>query len=154
MQRIKTTEAIFAAGCFWQVQAVFHKAPGVVHTRVGYTGGDKVNPTYEQVCSGSTRHAEAVLVEYDPAQVTYTQLLNVFWECHDPTQLNRQGPDIGSQYRSAIFYHSEEQKQEAEKTKAQLEAAGSSIVTEIVPASAFYDAEEYHQMYLQKMGRE
>ena len=151
-QERESETAIFAAGCFWHVQAVFHRIAGVIHTKVGYIGGKTPHPTYHQVCSGATGHAEAVLVEYDPTRIGYARLLDVFWTCHDPTQRNRQGPDIGSQYRSAIFYRSEEQKYEAHKSKTQL-ANSVHIVTEITPASAFYDAEEYHQMYLRKLGK-
>lgn len=145
------TVAIFAAGCFWRTQLLFHRAKGVLNTRVGYTGGGKANPTYEEVCSHATGHAEAVQVEYDPSQISYGELLDIFWQCHDPTQLNRQGVDVGNQYRSAIFYCSAEQKQLAEETKKQYQAKHvDPIVTEIVPAKTFYDAEEYHQMYLEK----
>lgn len=146
--------ATFAAGCFWGVEAAFAVLPGVVATRVGYTGGTAVRPTYQEVCSGRTGHAEAVEVRFDPAQIGYAQLLAVFWECHDPTTLNRQGPDIGSQYRSAIFYHDETQRQLAEESKQALAAqyAPARIVTEIVPAVSFYPAEEYHQQYFKKRG--
>ncbi len=147
--------AIFAAGCFWGVEAAFQNLPGVVSTRVGYTGGTTKNPTYQLVCSGSTGHAEAVEIEFDPEKIAYEQLLQVFWECHDPTQKNRQGPDIGDQYRSAIFYRTPEQEAAA---RASLKALGASgkyrkpIATEIVPAGPFYPAEEYHQRYLEKRG--
>jgi peptide-methionine (S)-S-oxide reductase len=127
----------------------------VLSTRVGYTGGEVKNPTYKDVCTDGTGHAEAVEVDYDPAKVSYDQLLNVFWENHDPTQLNRQGPDYGTQYRSAIFYHSPEQEQEARASKAKLEKSGQfsrPIVTQIVPAVTFYEAEDYHQQYLEKRG--
>jgi len=147
----KNAMAIFAAGCFWHIQLVFHRTKGVLNTRVGYTGGSKANPTYEEVCSDTTGHAEAVQIEYDPSQISYEELLNIFWRCHDPTQLNRQGPDIGSQYRSAIFYGPPEQKQLAEKSKKKHQTEYTAqIVTEIVPAKNFYDAEDYHQMYLVK----
>jgi peptide-methionine (S)-S-oxide reductase len=148
-------KATFGAGCFWGVEEAFRLTPGVTSTAVGYAGGTLDNPTYEQVCSGRTGHAEVVQVEFDPAQVSYEQLLQVFWENHNPTQLNRQGPDIGTQYRSAIFYHSPEQKEVAERSKQQLEASGQfnrPIVTQIEAASTFYRAEEYHQQYLQKRG--
>jgi peptide-methionine (S)-S-oxide reductase len=148
-------KATFAAGCFWGVEATFRQIPGVTATRVGYTGGDFKNPTYKDVCSNSTGHAEAVEVDYDPAKVSYETLLNVFWENHDPTQLNRQGPDWGTQYRSAIFFHSPEQEQEARASKQALQKSGSfnrPIVTQIVPAVTFYEAEDYHQQYLEKRG--
>ena len=148
-------KAMFGAGCFWGVEAAFRKIPGVLATAVGYSGGHVANPTYRQVCSDSTGHAEVVEVEYDPARVSYEQLLAVFWESHDPTQLNRQGPDIGSQYRSVIFYYDEAQKAAAEASKAALEASGRyrrPIVTAIEPAGTFWRAEEYHQQYLEKRG--
>lgn len=148
-------KATFAAGCFWGVEEIFRTTPGVIATRVGYTGGDMVNPTYEAVCTDATGHAEAVEVEYDPSKVTYEKLLQVFWENHNPTTVDRQGPDFGSQYRSAIFYHSPAQKESAEKSKAELDASGkwkSPVVTHIVPAVTFYPAEEYHQKYLMKRG--
>ena len=146
-----TDKAIFAAGCFWHIQVLFHQTPGVTNTSVGYSGGTLANPTYRQVCKGDTGHAEVVLVEYDPAKITYQQLLDIFWDCHNPTTLNRQGVDIGSQYRSAIFYTSEEQQQQAEKSKEKLEASGKykrPIVTQIVKEAPFYMAEDYHQLYL------
>ena len=148
-------KATFAAGCFWGVEASFRQIPGVTSTRVGYTGGDFKNPTYKDVCNDRTGHAEAVEVEYDSERVPYEQLLNVFWENHDPTQLNRQGPDFGSQYRSAIFFHSPEQEQAARESKSKLEKSGQfsrPIVTQIVPAVTFYEAEDYHQQYLEKRG--
>jgi peptide-methionine (S)-S-oxide reductase len=148
-------KATFAAGCFWGVEATFRQLPGVTATRVGYTGGEFKNPTYKDVCSDRTGHAEAVEVNYDPAKVSYEDLLNVFWENHDPTQLNRQGPDFGSQYRSAIFYESPDQEQAARTSKSKLEATGHygrPIVTQIVPATTFYEAEDYHQQYLEKRG--
>ena len=148
-------KATFAAGCFWGVEAAFRQVKGVLSTTVGYTGGHVKNPTYEDVCSDGTGHAEAVEVEYDPSQVSYEALLQVFWENHDPTTSNRQGPDIGTQYRSAIFYHTPEQKAAAIASKEKLQASGKlkrPIVTEIVPASEFYRAEEYHQKYLEKRG--
>lgn len=148
-------KATFAAGCFWGVEAAFRQIKGVASTTVGYTGGHLPNASYEDVCSGRTGHAEAVLVEYDPAVVSYEQLLDVFWQEHDPTTLNRQGPDIGSQYRSAIFYHSPQQQAAAEASKAKLDASrrySRPIVTEIVAAGPFCRAEEYHQQYLEKRG--
>jgi peptide-methionine (S)-S-oxide reductase len=148
-------KATFAAGCFWGVEVAFRQTPGVKHTAVGYTGGQTPNPTYEQVCTDRTGHAEAVEVEFDPAEVSYDELLNVFWQNHDPTQLNRQGPDYGSQYRSAIFVHTSEQQKAAQASKERLAASGKfkrPIVTEIVPADSFYRAEEYHQQYLEKHG--
>jgi peptide-methionine (S)-S-oxide reductase len=152
----KIEKATFAAGCFWGVEAAFRRVEGVVATRVGYTGGHFDNPTYEEVCAGRTGHAEAVEVTYDTSLVSYEDLLKVFWGCHDPTTLNRQGPDVGYQYRSAIFCYSPDQKAAAEASKAQLDGEGRHkrpIVTQVVPASAFYQAEEYHQQYLQKRGR-
>ena len=148
-------KATFAAGCFWGVEAAFRQVKGVVATTVGYTGGSFKEPTYKDVCSGKTGHAEAVEVEYDPSQVSYEELLAVFWEIHDPTTLNRQGPDVGTQYRSAIFCHTPEQKAVAIASKETLQHSGrfkNPIVTEIVPASQFYRAEEYHQQYLEKRG--
>jgi peptide-methionine (S)-S-oxide reductase len=148
-------KATFAAGCFWGVEATFRQIPGVTATRVGYTGGEMKNPTYKDVCTDRTGHAEAVEVDYDPGKVTYEELLKVFWENHDPTQLNRQGPDFGSQYRSAIFYHSPEQEQAARDSKTQLEKSrqfSRPVVTQIVPATTFYEAEDYHQQYLEKRG--
>jgi peptide-methionine (S)-S-oxide reductase len=147
--------ATFAAGCFWHVQLTFDNVPGVLNTTVGYTGGHTVNPTYEQVCTHTTGHAEAVRVQYDPSKVSYEDLLKVFWASHDPTTPNRQGPDVGSNYRSAIFYHTPEQRDAALKMKAELEASGkysAPIVTEIAPAGPFYIAEDYHQHYLDKQG--
>jgi peptide-methionine (S)-S-oxide reductase len=148
-------KASFAAGCFWGVEAAFRQVDGVLGTAVGYSGGRTENPTYESVCSGRTGHAETVEVEYDPAKVTYERLLDVFWENHDPTTLNRQGPDVGEQYRSAIFFQTPEQEKAAIASKENLEKSGRykrPIVTEITPASAFYRAEEYHQRYLEKHG--
>lgn len=148
-------KATFAAGCFWGVEAAFRQVPGVLATTVGYTGGSRANPTYEDVCTDTTGHAEAVEVTYDPSRVSYEQLLEVFWNSHDPTTLNRQGPDVGTQYRSAIFYHTPEQEAAARASKRRLEASGRfprPIVTEIVPAAAFWRAEEYHQQYLEKRG--
>jgi peptide-methionine (S)-S-oxide reductase len=148
-------KATFAAGCFWGVEATFRAMPGVVNTRVGYTGGKTDNPTYKEVCTDRTGHAEAVEVEFDPAQVRYDDLLKVFWENHDPTQLNRQGPDWGTQYRSAIFFHTPQQQAAAQASKEALEKAqrfSKPIVTQIVPAVTFYPAEDYHQQYLEKRG--
>jgi peptide-methionine (S)-S-oxide reductase len=149
-------KATFAAGCFWGVEAAFRQLPGVQQTAVGYTDGQVKNPTYEQVCTDRTGHAEAVDIDYDPAVLSYDKLLEVFWTNHDPTQLNRQGPDHGSQYRSAIFYHTAEQKAAAEASKQALADSGKlrrPIVTQIVPAAEFYRAEEYHQQYLEKRGQ-
>lgn len=147
--------ATFGAGCFWGVEVAFRQVPGVKDALVGYLGGTLANPTYKDVCTGRTGHAEVVQVEYDPAEVTYDRLLEVFWENHDPTTLNRQGPDVGTQYRSAIFYHSPDQKAAAEASRSRLEASGKlrrPIVTEITGASTFYPAEDYHQRYLEKRG--
>jgi peptide-methionine (S)-S-oxide reductase len=149
-------KATFGAGCFWGVEAAFRQIPGVVATRVGYTGGHTANPTYEAVCSHTTGHAEAVEVTFDPARASYEQLLDVFWTEHNPTTKDRQGLDIGSQYRSAIFFHSPEQQAAAERTKEAQQAKlhwPRKIVTEIVPAAEFYEAEDYHQQYLEKRGR-
>jgi peptide-methionine (S)-S-oxide reductase len=148
-------KATFAAGCFWGVEATFRQLPGVTSTRVGYIGGKTENPTYKDVCTDRTGHAEAVEVDFDPDTISYEQLLDVFWENHDPTQLNRQGPDWGTQYRSAIFYHSPEQELAALASKDKLEKArrySKPIVTQIVPAVTFYEAEDYHQQYLEKRG--
>ncbi len=148
-------KATFAAGCFWGVEDAFRQVEGVTSAAVGYTGGTTKNPSYKDVCSGATGHAEAVEVEYDPARVSYSQLLAVFWKIHDPTTLNRQGPDFGTQYRSAIFYHDAAQEAEARQSKAALEKAGvwkRPIVTQIAPASEFCRAEEYHQQYFGKQG--
>jgi peptide-methionine (S)-S-oxide reductase len=156
MLRTMTEEATFAAGCFWGVESRFRRIGGVSNVTVGYTGGITKDPTYEQVCTDRTGHAESVLVEFDPALVTYDQLLEAFWAMHDPTTKDMQGPDVGSQYRSAVFYHSEEQKQRAFSSKEKLEESGRyrrPIVTEISPAQEFYPAEEYHQRYLEKHGR-
>lgn len=148
-------KATFGAGCFWHVEDLLRKTKGVKSTQVGYIGGKLANPTYEEVCTDTTGHVEAVQVEYDPNEISYDELLNVFWSNHDPTSLNRQGPDIGNQYQSAIFFHNEEQKKIAQKSKEELEKSGKfqkRIVTEIVSAPEFYKAEEYHQKYFQKHG--
>lgn len=148
-------KATFGAGCFWGVEAAYRQIPGVLSTAVGYLGGTLENPTYHDVCSGRTGHAEVVQVDYDPSRLTYDDLLTVFWENHDPTTLNRQGPDVGTQYRSAIFYHDDEQKQAAIKSKEERDRSGRyrrPIVTEITPATEFYMAEDYHQQYLEKRG--
>jgi len=147
--------ATFGAGCFWGVEETFRQVPGVVETTVGYLGGHTQNPTYQDVCTDETGHAEVVQVKYDPAKVTYDRLLDVFWSNHDPTTLNSQGPDFGTQYRSAIFFHSPEQEREARASKEKMQASGRirrPIVTEIAPASTFYPAEDYHQKYLAKRG--
>lgn len=148
-------KATFGAGCFWGVEAAYRQIPGVKTTRVGYLGGTMENPTYRDVCSGRTGHAEVVEVAFDPERVTYDDLLTVFWENHDPTTLNRQGPDVGTQYRSAIFYHDDEQKETAIASKDEREKSGKyrgPIVTEITAVSPFYEAEDYHQQYLEKRG--
>jgi peptide-methionine (S)-S-oxide reductase len=150
-----TDKAIFAAGCFWGIEAAFRQVQGVVSTRVGYAGGRTKNPTYGEVCTGMTGHAEAVEVEYDPSKVSYEELLTIFWENHNPTTLNRQGPDVGTQYRSAIFFLSPEQEAAARASKERLQRSGKysrDIVTEITPATQFYMAEDYHQQYLEKRG--
>jgi peptide-methionine (S)-S-oxide reductase len=150
-----TELATFGAGCFWGVEVTFRNVPGVKDAVVGYLGGTLANPTYRDVCTGRTGHAEVVQVTYDPAEVSYDKLLEVFWANHNPTTLNRQGPDVGTQYRSAIFFHTPEQQRAAEASKKHLEASGrfrSPIVTEITPASTFYPAEDYHQRYLEKRG--
>ncbi len=148
--------ATFAAGCFWGVEEAFRALAGVERTAVGYTGGHAESPSYDDVCTGRTGHAESLLVEYDPARVCYEQLLDVFWNEHDPTTRNRQGPDVGTQYRSAIFFHDGAQQAAAIASKERLEQSGRfrrPIVTEIVPASTFYPAEEHHQQYFLKRGR-
>ena len=146
-------KATFGAGCFWGVEAKFQKIKGLKQTIVGYTGGKTKNPTYEQVCTDKTGHAEAIQIAYNPKEITYEQILEKFWDIHDPTQLNRQGPDIGTQYRSVIFYHNKEQKQKAEQSKIrQQHKYNKKITTKIEPAVEFYPAEEYHQKYLEKQG--
>jgi peptide-methionine (S)-S-oxide reductase len=147
--------ATLAAGCFWGVEEAFRTTPGVTETAVGYMGGNLENPTYQAVCTDRTGHAEVVQVQFDPAQVSYERLLEIFWEIHDPTTLNRQGSDRGTQYRSAVFYHDSAQQKAAQALKTQLDASGRfrrPIVTEITPASTFWRAEEYHQKYIQKHG--
>ena len=150
-------KATFAAGCFWHVEEIFSKTDGITSTTVGYTGGNKENPTYEDVCTDLTGHAEAVQVEYDPEKISYKELVKIFFENHNPTTLNRQGPDVGTQYRSGIFYHDDDQKNIASDMIEKLnplakEKFGTDIVTKVLPASMFYMAEEYHQKYFQKMG--
>lgn len=148
-------KATFGAGCFWCVEPIFQKLDGVLSTSVGYAGGSFGNPTYDDVCTGQTGHAEVVQIEYDPSKISYDELLNVFWNNHDPTTLNRQGPDIGTQYRSLIFFYGPEQEATANASKEKLENSGKyhkKIVTEIVPAPQFYKAEDYHQRYYEKCG--
>jgi peptide-methionine (S)-S-oxide reductase len=148
-------KAMFGAGCFWGIEETFKNLKGVANTAVGYAGGKTQNPTYKDVCTDLTGHAEVVEVEYDPAQISYDELLDVFWVSHDPTTLNRQGPDVGSQYRSAIFYYDADQQARAEASKKKLDSSGRfrrPIVTQIAPAPPFYRAEEYHQRYLEKRG--
>ena len=152
----KLEKAYFAAGCFWHVEDAFRHVPGVVATAVGFMGGHTENPTYKEVCTDRTGHAETTEVVYDPAKVTYDRLLDVFWSHHDPTTMNRQGPDSGSQYRSAIFYLNREQEEKAKSSKESLQKSGKftkPIVTEIMPAKTFYKAEEYHQQYFEKTGQ-
>jgi peptide-methionine (S)-S-oxide reductase len=152
-----TQLATLGAGCFWCVEAVFQRLDGVVSVKSGYSGGVVENPTYRQVCSGTTGHAEVCQIRYDPAKITYDELLEVFWKTHDPTTLNRQGNDVGTQYRSVIFYHNAEQKEHAEKRKRQLDEAGiwrNPIVTEISPFKTFYEAEDYHQNYFNENPRQ
>ncbi len=149
-------KATFGAGCFWDVEAAFRRVKGVLSTTVGYSGGSFKGPTYEDLCTGTTGHAEVVEVDYDPAKVSYDELLKVFWEIHNPTTMNRQGLDIGTQYRSVIFFHNFEQRAAAEASKEKLQRNGhykNPIVTEITPASEFYKAEEYHQQYCEKRGQ-
>jgi peptide-methionine (S)-S-oxide reductase len=146
--------ATFGAGCFWQVEAAFRQVPGVTDTAAGYSGGTVPNPTYGDVCTGRTGHAEVVRVDFDPGRVAYEELLSVFWKVHDPTTLNRQGPDVGTQYRSAIFFHTPEQREAALASKDEAQRPSNKpIVTEITPAAEFYRAEEYHQRYLEKRGQ-
>ena len=146
-------KALLAAGCFWGVEEVFRTTNGIIDTKVGYSGGHKINPTYEEVCTGNTDHAEVVKVEYDESIITYDQILNIFFENHNPTQLNRQGPDVGTQYRSSIFYLNDIQKSQAEqKINSLQENFNNNIVTEIKKATEFYIAEEYHQEYVAKGG--
>lgn len=150
-----TERATFAAGCFWGVEEAFRCVPGVISTRVGFTGGHKEAPSYEEVCRDLTGHAEAVEVVYEPSRVSYEELLRVFWGSHDPTTPNRQGPDVGSQYRSAIFFHTPEQEREARASLEKHERSGrfgAPIVTEVAPAQTFWEAEDYHQQYLRKRG--
>lgn len=150
-------QAMFAAGCFWGVETTFKKVAGVTKTEVGYAGGDQDNPTYKEVCTNTTGHAEVVLVNFDPAVVSYEDLLEVFWDCHNPTTLNRQGADVGSQYRSVIFTYDDEQKALAEKSKAKLEASGrfqNPVVTAVEAVSTYWPAEDYHQNYFEKEGIE
>ncbi|UCH89720.1 MAG: peptide-methionine (S)-S-oxide reductase MsrA [Thermoplasmata archaeon] len=149
------TKATFGAGCFWGVEAEFRKIEGVKDAAAGYMGGALKNPSYEEVCTDKTGHAEVVQIEYDPEVVSYDELLEVFWKVHDPTTLNRQGPDVGTQYRSAIFYHDDDQRKKAEASKVRLQGSNrfkGDIVTEISPADTFYRAEEYHQRYYEKHG--
>jgi peptide-methionine (S)-S-oxide reductase len=149
------SKASFGAGCFWGVEAAFRRLAGVKSTQVGYMGGTMKNPTYEDVCTDRTGHAEVVEVEFDPARVSYDDLLEIFWQAHDPTQVNRQGPDVGTQYRSAIFFHSPQQEAAARASKQKLQASGKyrrPVATGIVPAAEFWRAEEYHQQYLEKRG--
>ena len=155
IKNLRFQTATFGAGCFWHVQLEFSKIPGVIETSAGYMGGIPkfANPTYEEVCSDKTGHAEVVQIKFDPKIVSFKNLLEIFWKNHDPTQLNRQGPDTGTQYRSVIFYHSEKQKKESQESLKELQKILSKrIMTEIVPAKAFYRAEEYHQNYLEKKG--
>jgi len=153
---MQSEKATFGAGCFWGVEETFRKLKGVLSTAVGYAGGTKENPTYKDVCTDETGHAEVLQVEFDPSQVTYDELLDVFWSNHNPTTLNRQGPDVGTQYRSVIFYHSPEQREEAIASKENIEKSGRfkrPVVTQIEPAPTFWRAEEYHQRYLEKRGQ-
>jgi len=152
---LKPDKATFAAGCFWGVESAFRQVDGVIDTQVGYTGGKTVTPNYKEVCTDTTGHAEAIEITFDPAKISYRTLVELFFKMHDPTQVRRQGPDVGTQYRSAIFYHSLEQQAAAEASKAALEKSGKykkPIATQIVPAGPFYRAEEYHQRYFEKNG--
>ena len=149
-------KATFAAGCFWGIETAYRRLEGVLDVAVGYEGGSIENPSYQDVCTGQSGHAEVVEVNYDPEKISYDELLDVFWNIHDPTTLNRQGPDIGTQYRSAIFFHSDDQKRKAELSKSSKQSAGTypdGIVTEITPHKTFHRAKEYHQRYFEKMGR-
>ncbi len=155
-KKVMTEKATFAAGCFWGVEEAFRRTPGVVSTAVGYTGGITDDPSYEEVCTGRTGHAEAVLVEFDPEAVSYADLLALFWSIHDPTTLNRQGPDVGTQYRSAVFFHTDDQATATRRSKEAAQESGRfahGIVTEIAPAAAFHMAEDYHQQYVEKRSR-
>lgn len=155
MDKNNLEKATFGAGCFWGVEETYRSLPGVVETLVGYTGGHVDNPTYEDVCNGGTGHAEALEITFDNTKVGFEDLLRIFWKSHNPTTKNQQGPDIGHQYRSAVFYHSELQRQLAESTRDELDKSGkykNPVVTEIVPAAKFWSAEEYHQKYLMKRG--
>jgi peptide-methionine (S)-S-oxide reductase len=145
-------KATFGAGCFWKPEHVFRQVDGVVSTSVGYMGGDTNNPSYEQVCTGRTGHVEVVQVEYDPARISYDELLDIFWQSHDPSQHNRQGPDVGSQYRSAVFTHDAAQEQVAEASRKKVESAGK-VATEVIPAADYWPAEDYHQQYVEKNQR-
>ncbi len=150
----KTEKATFAAGCFWHPEEVFEKIPGVISTRVGYTGGKMKDPTYQQVCSLDIGHLETTEVTFDPRKISYEELLDIFWNIHDPTTKDRQGPDVGSQYNSAIFYHNDEQKKAAMKSKAERQRLiGKNIVTQVKKAPKFWEAEEYHQKYMEKQKR-
>ena len=153
LKLMATEKATFGAGCFWGVEAEFRKVKGVISTQVGYMGGHYENPTYRDVCTDATGHAEVVEVTFDPKKVSYAELLDVFWKSHDPTQVDRQGPDFGTQYRSVIFFHSKKQEEEAVKSKTEAQKRlRKPIATEIVAAKTFYRAEEYHQQYLEKKG--
>lgn len=153
----KTETATFANGCFWCTEAIFEELKGVISATSGYTAGETINPTYKEVCSGTTGHAECLQIAYDPSVITFDELLEVFWQTHDPTTLNRQGADVGTQYRSGIYYHNELQKEKAELYKAELNKSGAfnkPIVTEILPFSVFYPAEDYHQQYFELNGND
>ncbi len=155
MPTLNSETATFAAGCFWGIEAAFRKVPGVIDAAVGYMGGTMDSPSYKDVCTDETGHAEVVQVQFDPQRVSFEELLQVFWTVHDPTQVNRQGPDVGRQYRSAIFFHTPQQREQAEASKAALAASGQfrrPVATEITPAGTFWRGEEYHQRYLEKRG--
>ena len=153
MKQEKYEKTILAAGCFWGVEYVFNQFPGIIKTKVGYTGGSMKNPSYEEVCSSTTGHAEALYIEFDPKKISYSKILEIFFKCHDPTTMNRQGPDVGPQYRSVIFYFSDKQKKEAESFKEKYEKTiGKKVITTIEKAQEFYDAESYHQKYYDKKG--